>query len=104
MNSLGLRLFAAFLLIILLVTLVTGLALSMSATGHFSSNVVDVFEGPAWDEARRRSQEKGLEMRKQGFFGAAMASVTEIAYTGLVDTQRALERDFRIRADAVKVG
>jgi fructose 1,6-bisphosphate aldolase/phosphatase len=85
--------------------LVTGLAFSMSATGHFTSNVVDVFEGPAWDEARRRSQEKALEMRKQGFFGAAMAGVTEIAYTGLVDTHKALEAEFRIRADtAVKVG
>jgi fructose 1,6-bisphosphate aldolase/phosphatase len=84
--------------------LVTGLAFSMSATGHFTSNVVDVFEGPAWDEARRRSQEKALEMRKQGFFGAAMASVTEIAYTGLVDTHKALEAEFRIRADAVQVG
>ena len=77
----------------------SGLALSMTAQGEFSRNVVDVFEGPAWDEARRRSQEKALEMRKQGFFGAAMASVTEIAYTGLVDTHKALEPEFRIRAD-----
>lgn len=81
--------------------LVTGLAFSMNATGHFTQNVVDVFAGPVWDEARRRSQEKAMEMRKQGFFGAAMASVTEIAYTGLVDTHRALEREFRIRADVV---
>ncbi len=79
--------------------IVSGLAMSMNATGHFTSNVVDVFEGPAWDEARRRSQEKALEMRKQGFFGAAMAGVTEIAYTGLVDTRAALEPEFRVRAD-----
>jgi hypothetical protein len=38
-------------------------------------------------------------MRKQGFFGAAMASVTEIAYTGLVDTHKALANDFRIRSE-----
>lgn len=79
--------------------LVSGLALSMDADGYFSQNVVDVFEGPAWDEARRRSQMKALEMRKQGFFGAAMASVTEIAYTGLPDTHRALEPEFRLRQD-----
>jgi fructose 1,6-bisphosphate aldolase/phosphatase len=79
----------------------SGLALSMDAQGNFSRNVVDVFEGYAWDEARRRSQEKALEMRKQGFFGAAMAGVTEIAYTGLVDTHAALEAEFRIRADGV---
>ena len=77
----------------------SGLALSMNAAGYFSNNAVDVFEGPAWDEARRRSQQKALEMRKQGFFGAAMAGVTEIAYTGLVDTHAALETEFRVRAD-----
>ena len=79
--------------------IISGMALSMNASGHFTQNVVDVFEGHAWDEARRRSQEKALEMRKQGFFGAAMASVTEIAYTGLVDTHKALESEFRVRAD-----
>lgn len=77
----------------------SALAFSMTAAGHFAGNVVDLFEGPAWDEVRRRSQEKALEMRKQGFFGAAMASVTEIAYTGLVDTHAALDAEFRIRAD-----
>jgi fructose 1,6-bisphosphate aldolase/phosphatase len=82
--------------------IVSGLALSMAADGSFSRNVVDVFEGPAWDEARRRSQEKAMEMRRQGFFGAAMASVTEIAYTGLVDTHAALEPEFKIRADGAK--
>jgi fructose 1,6-bisphosphate aldolase/phosphatase len=79
--------------------IVSAVAGSMTADGHFSRNLVDLFEGPAWDETRRRSQEKALEMRKQGFFGAAMAGVTEIAYTGLVDTHKALEKDFRIRAD-----
>jgi len=79
--------------------IVSGLALSMNASGHFTNNVVDVFEGPAWDEARRRSQEKALEMRKQGFFGAAMAGTTEIAYTGLIDTHKALEPEFRLRTD-----
>jgi fructose 1,6-bisphosphate aldolase/phosphatase len=73
----------------------------MNAGGYFSNNIVDVFEGPAWDEARRRSQEKALEMRKQGFFGAAMAGTTEIAYTGLVDTHKALEPEFRLREDLV---
>jgi fructose 1,6-bisphosphate aldolase/phosphatase len=84
--------------------LVSGVALSMNATGHFSKNVVDIFEGPAWDEARRRSQQKALEMRRQGFFGAAMAGTTEIAYTGLVDTHAALEPEFRLREDAAVNG
>jgi len=80
--------------------IVSALAFSMDAAGRFTVNVCDLFEGPAWDETRRRSQEKALEMRKQGFFGAAMASVTEIAYTGLVDTHKALEGEFRVRADS----
>ncbi len=78
--------------------LVTCIGLSMDASGRFSHNFIDLFDSPVWDEARRRSQEKALEMRKQGFFGAAMASVTEIAYTGLVDTHKALSREFRIRS------
>jgi len=77
----------------------SAVAFSMTASGHFSYNTVDLFEGPAWDEARRRSQVKALEMRKQGFFGAAMAGVTEIAYTGLIDTHNALEAEFRVRQD-----
>lgn len=82
----------------------SGLAFSMNASGGFSGSTVDLFEGPAWDEARRRSQEKALEMRKQGFFGAAMAGVTEIAYTGLVDTHKALDPEFKVRADGAVVG
>jgi fructose 1,6-bisphosphate aldolase/phosphatase len=77
----------------------SAVAFSMSASGHFTNNVVDLFEGAAWDEARRRSQVKALEMRQQGFFGAAMAGVTEIAYTGLIDTHNALEAEFRVRED-----
>jgi fructose 1,6-bisphosphate aldolase/phosphatase len=77
----------------------SAIAFSMTADGHFSNNMADLFEGYAWDEARRRSQEKALEMRKQGFFGASMAGVTEIAYTGLIDTHAALDTEFRIRAD-----
>ena len=82
----------------------SALAFSMSANGKFADNRVDLFAGPAWDEARRRSQEKALEMRKQGFFGAAMAGVTEIAYTGLIDTHNALETDFRVRKDLATNG
>jgi fructose 1,6-bisphosphate aldolase/phosphatase len=77
----------------------SALAFSMTANGYFANNRVDLFAGPAWDEARRRSQIKALEMRKQGFFGAAMAGVTEIAYTGLVDALDDLEAEFRVRPD-----
>jgi fructose 1,6-bisphosphate aldolase/phosphatase len=81
--------------------IVSAVAFSMDASGRFTHNFVDLFDGPAWEEARRRSQQKALDMRSQGFFGAAMAGVTEIAYTGLVDTQRTLNAEFRIRSDSV---
>ena len=82
--------------------IVSGLALSMNATGHFSSNIVDVFAGPAWDEARRRSQEKALEMRKQGFFGPAMLPMSELEYGGIVARLRRLEEEFVVAKEAAK--
>lgn len=79
--------------------LVSCLAFSMNSAGKFSHGVVDMFEGHEWDEVRRRSQEKALEMRKQGFFGAAMASEEEIAYTGMVEARKALDKRFVIRKE-----
>ena len=54
--------------------------------------------GEALDDVIR--QVKALDMRQQGFFGAAMAGVTEMAYTGLVDTHTALDREFAIRTSS----
>ena len=79
--------------------LVSCLAFSMDAYGKFSHGIVDMFKGHEWDEVRRRSQVKALEMRKQGFFGAAMASEEEIAYTGMVEARKALDKRFKIRKD-----
>ena len=36
---------------------------------------------------------------RQGFFGIAMASKTELAYTGLEDTLNALDAQFEMRQD-----
>ena len=82
--------------------LITCVAFSMNDKGEFSHNSVDMFAGPEWDEARRRSQIKGLEMRKQGFFGAAMASEEEIAYTGMVEAREKLDKRFKLRRDKTK--
>jgi fructose 1,6-bisphosphate aldolase/phosphatase len=80
--------------------LISCIGLSVDAAGRFSHGMVDMFDSPVWDEARGRSQVKALDMRQQGFFGAAMAGVTEMAYTGLVDTHNALEREFAIRTSS----
>lgn len=76
---------------------VSCLAFSMDAEGRFSRSFVDMFAGSVWDGARMRSMEKATAMRSQGFFGAAMAGVTEIAYTGLAETHKRLEKEFGVR-------
>ena len=82
--------------------LVTAIGFSMNREGQFAHNMVSFFDDSTWDEARRRSQVKALEMRKQGFVGAAMASQEEIAYTGLVETHTLLSKEFKIRKGNAK--
>lgn len=77
--------------------IVSALAYSVAPDGKFSEESIDLFAGPAWDEARRRTQEKAYAMRGQGFFGAAMAPTPELAYTGLVETRAALEPEWKTR-------
>lgn len=77
--------------------IVSCIACSMNADGSFSNNSVDIFAGKAWDEARRKALHKSDLMREQGFFGVAMASQEEIAYTGLMETLKKLDERFEIR-------
>lgn len=39
-----------------------------------------------------------MEMRKQGFFGAAMLPMGELEYTGIMDKLNALEPSIRMRS------
>jgi fructose 1,6-bisphosphate aldolase/phosphatase len=61
---------------------------------------VDCFAHPFWNEVRSRVAAKSMEMRRQGFFGAAMLPMSELEYTGIMETLSALDSRFRIRADA----
>jgi fructose 1,6-bisphosphate aldolase/phosphatase len=79
--------------------IVTSLGFSMRGDGRFTTNHVDFFGGVAFDQVRLKVQEKAIDFRRQGFFGIAMASKTELAYTGLVDTMNALEPKFEMRRD-----
>jgi len=63
------------------------------------SEPVDCFAHPFWDAVRARAADKGLELRQQGFFGAAMLPMNELEYTGMVDRLAALEGRFRTRAE-----
>jgi fructose 1,6-bisphosphate aldolase/phosphatase len=77
--------------------LVSCLAFSMDEPGRFSHEYVDMFAGQVWDRTRLKVQEKADEWRHQGFIGPTMASHTELAYTGIVDTLEALDREFFLR-------
>lgn len=79
--------------------LITSIGFSMNEKGEFASRYVDFFANPAWDYTRHLSERRATEMRRQGFFGVAMAGQAEIAYTGLVDTWKALDKEFKLRKD-----
>jgi fructose 1,6-bisphosphate aldolase/phosphatase len=43
---------------------------------------------------------KAIEMRRQGFFGAAMLPMTELEYTGIMEKMRELDKQFALRTAA----
>jgi len=57
----------------------------------------DCFDQPYWDYVRNKVSQKAEEIRKQGFFGAAMLSMSELEYTGVMETLKELEKKFKIR-------
>ena len=83
--------------------LVSCVGFSVSKDGHFSDAYIDFFDNPAWDEVRRRAQTKGIEMRSQGWSGAAMLPYTELEYGGFRDTVGGLLERFAYR-DGHEVG
>jgi fructose 1,6-bisphosphate aldolase/phosphatase len=64
---------------------------------------LDAFAHPLWNSVRHHISEKAVDMRKQGFFGAAMLPMSELEYTGIVETLAQLEGRFRVRASAEAV-
>jgi fructose 1,6-bisphosphate aldolase/phosphatase len=65
------------------------------------TEAVDCFSHPFWDAVRDRLSEKSIEMRKQGFFGAAMLPMGELEYTGIVEKLSSLESKFHVRSGAL---
>jgi fructose 1,6-bisphosphate aldolase/phosphatase len=78
--------------------IVAAIGCSVDSQGRFTSEVTDFFADPLWEGVRRDAVDKGLAMRRQGWFGAAMASNAELAYTGLTVIQEELEPRFAVRA------
>ena len=62
--------------------LVSCIGFSLNKDGKFSDSVADFFDNPAWDYTRQLAQEKGIQMRAQGWSGAAMLPYGELEYSG----------------------
>jgi fructose 1,6-bisphosphate aldolase/phosphatase len=58
----------------------------------------DGFAHPFWDTVRDRVAGKAIDMRRQGFAGAAMLPMAELEYTGIVDKLSALDTRCRLRS------
>ena len=62
--------------------LVSCVGFSIAADGTFSDSSIDFFDNPSWDHVRMLAQQKGIEMRSQGWSGAAMLPYGELEYSG----------------------
>ena len=59
---------------------------------------VDAFAHPFWDTVRDAVSKKAIDMRRQGFFGAAMLPMSELEYTGIMEKLEKLDKLFKVRA------
>lgn len=63
---------------------------------------VDAFAHPFWDTVRDQVSRKAMEMRRQGFFGAAMLPMGELEYTGIMERLAAMDGRFTVRDNSSK--
>ena len=61
------------------------------------TEAVDTFAHPFWDTVRVNVSNKAIDMRRQGFFGAAMLPMSELEYTGIMEMLKSLDERFEIR-------
>jgi fructose 1,6-bisphosphate aldolase/phosphatase len=57
---------------------------------------VDAFDHPFWDYVRDQVARKALDIRSQGFFGAAMLPYSELEYGGIVEKMKKLDGKFSL--------
>jgi fructose 1,6-bisphosphate aldolase/phosphatase len=62
---------------------------------------VDLFDHPFWDAIRHKAADKAVEIRRQGFSGAAMLPYSELEYGGIVEILEDLDHRFTVREKAV---
>ncbi len=58
---------------------------------------VDAFAHPFWDTVRGHVANKAMEIRRQGFIGAAMLPMSELEYTGISEKLAILDKRFKVR-------
>ena len=56
----------------------------------------DAFDHPYWDYVRNNVSKKAEGIRRQGFSGPAMLPMSELEYTGVMETLEKLEKRFKI--------
>jgi len=61
------------------------------------TEAADCFDQPYWDYVRTQISQKAQELRRQGFFGAAMLGMGELEYTDMAQTLKNLEKRFTIK-------
>lgn len=76
--------------------IVSCIGVSLDRDGRFAEAHIDFFDNPAWDEVRLRAQRKAIEMRSQGWSGAAMLPYSELEYGGFRDTVEGLLARFEM--------
>ena len=59
----------------------------------------DTFSHPFWNHVRDKVSAKILDMRAQGFSGAAMLPMSELEYTGVMEKLGGLEKRFVVRKE-----
>jgi fructose 1,6-bisphosphate aldolase/phosphatase len=59
---------------------------------------IDGFAQPFWNTVRDHVANKAMEMRRQGFVGAAMLPMSELEYTGIAEKLAELDQRFALRA------
>jgi fructose 1,6-bisphosphate aldolase/phosphatase len=57
---------------------------------------LDAFVHPFWNKVRDNVASKAMDMRSQGFFGAAMLPMSELEYTGVTQKLQELDARFRV--------
>jgi len=61
------------------------------------TEAVDAFGHPFWNTVRENVSNKAIDMRRQGFFGAAMLPMSELEYTGIMEKLQDLDKRFTVR-------